>query len=106
MAPAFSEGVSPSNKRPREANHPVAITCLQWDCDGALMDQDFEWLLHNLAAVDPSGVILVPWDSHEQPPILSEDGSPGTAAPLSRPGLKGRMGLLVWPPLRQRASLM
>ena len=84
----------------------MAITCLQWDCDGALMDQDFEWLLHNLAAVDPSGVILVPWDSHEQPPILSEDGSPGTAAPLSRPGLKGRMGLLVWPPLRQRASLM
>jgi hypothetical protein len=62
MAPAFPEDVSPSNKRLKETNHLVAITCLQWDCDGALNDWDREWMLRNLAAVDPCGVILVPFE--------------------------------------------
>jgi hypothetical protein len=62
MAPAFPEGVSPSSQRLGEASHPIPITCLQWDCDGALMDQDGEWLLRNLAAVYPFGVILVPFE--------------------------------------------
>jgi hypothetical protein len=37
MALAFPEDVSPSSQRLGEASHPVPITCLQWDCDGALI---------------------------------------------------------------------
>ena len=58
MAPAFLEGVGPIHRRPREVNLPVTITCLQWDNDGALKDQDREWILQNLAAIDAHGGIL------------------------------------------------
>jgi hypothetical protein len=49
-------------QQPRKAHHPVAITCLQWDCDGALDDEDREWMLQTLAAQDPLGVVLIPWE--------------------------------------------
>jgi hypothetical protein len=61
MAPAFPDRGRPASKHPREPNHPVAITCLQWDSDGALEEQDRMGILSNLAATDPFGVILIPW---------------------------------------------
>ena len=62
MAPAFPKSGSPSPNRPRGASHPVAITCLQWDSDGALNDHDHQLLLQILAASDPFGGILLPGD--------------------------------------------
>ena len=59
MAPAFLEGARPIHRGPREVNLPVTITCLQWDNDGALKDQDRQWILQNFAAIDPYGRILM-----------------------------------------------
>ena len=39
MAPVFAEGVGPSNKRHKETNQPVTITCVQWNYEGALNDE-------------------------------------------------------------------
>lgn len=59
MAPAFLESVRLIHRHPREAHLPVTITCLQWDSDGALKDQDRERILQNFAAIDPYGGILM-----------------------------------------------
>ena len=64
MAPAFLESARPIHRYPRETNLPVTITCLQWDCDGALKDQDRELILQNFAAIDPYGGILMMQISH------------------------------------------
>lgn len=40
---------------------PVTITCLQWDCDGALNDEDREWMLQKLSSQESIGSRLTPW---------------------------------------------
>jgi len=57
----------PINSRLRKAPHSIGITCLQWDSDGALHQQDREWMLLELAAKDPLGVILIPWNHQDHP---------------------------------------
>lgn len=59
MASAVPRPSSPGQSL-REIHHPVPITCLQWDCDGALNDEDRDWMLQTLAAQDPLGVVLIP----------------------------------------------
>jgi hypothetical protein len=51
----------------RETSPAIGITCLHWDSDGALNQQDREWMLQELAAKDPLGVILIPWNHQDLP---------------------------------------
>jgi hypothetical protein len=60
MTPAFPNPLPRGSSPHRAASHPVSITCLQWDCDGALNDPSREWLLQNLAAHDRFAVELMP----------------------------------------------
>ncbi len=57
MAPVFPEGFRSSSKGLGEPSHPVVITCLQWDCDGALNDWDRQWMLQKLAAAESRGLV-------------------------------------------------
>lgn len=66
MASALSRPGSPWQPH-RETHQSVAITCLQWDCDGALNDEDREWMLQKLAAQDPLGIVLLPWLQARRP---------------------------------------
>ncbi|MCS5693750.1 hypothetical protein NZK33_17465 [Cyanobium sp. FGCU-6] len=50
-----------------DAPDATIITCLQWDRDGVLNQQDRDWVLRELAAKDPLGVILIPWGSPGSP---------------------------------------
>lgn len=50
MASAFPKPGSRSKQQIREAQYPLAITCLQWDGDGALHDDDRDWMLQKLAS--------------------------------------------------------
>lgn len=56
------------------APQAIAITCLQWDSDGTLNQQDREWMLLELAAKDPLGVILIPWNDQKHPWGADPDG--------------------------------
>lgn len=38
------------------SRHPVALTCLQWDGDGALKEEDRQSLLESLASNDASSL--------------------------------------------------
>lgn len=42
----------------RKGCHPVVLTCLQWDGDGALQDEDRESMLESLASGDALGTAL------------------------------------------------
>jgi hypothetical protein len=57
MAPVFPEGFRSSSKGIGEPIHPVVITCLQWDCDGALNDWDRQWMLQKLTAAESRGLV-------------------------------------------------
>jgi hypothetical protein len=50
------------NSSIRNAPDSIIISCLQWDSDGALNQQDRDWVLRELDAKDPLGVILIPWN--------------------------------------------
>lgn len=50
-----------------DAPDATILTCLQWDRDGVLNQQDRDWVLRELAAKDPLGVILIPWGSPGSP---------------------------------------
>jgi hypothetical protein len=58
MTSAFPRPSSPG-QQPKEVHHPMAISCLQWDCDGALNDQDREWMLQALAAQDAASLARI-----------------------------------------------
>jgi hypothetical protein len=64
MTPAFPNPLQQGSIPHRAASHLVSITCLQWDCDGALNDPSREWLLQNLAAHDRVAVELIPQRGH------------------------------------------
>ncbi|KEF42453.1 MAG: hypothetical protein ER33_06250 [Cyanobium sp. CACIAM 14] len=61
MASAVPGPASP-RQQPRETRQPVAITCLQWPCDGSLNGEDREWMLQKLSSQEPLGVMLVHWE--------------------------------------------
>lgn len=52
----------PASQQPIQEIHlPVAVTCLQWDCDGALNDEDREWMLQKLSSQQSIGAVFAPW---------------------------------------------
>lgn len=61
----------------RNAPDATIITCLEWDRDGALNQQDRDWVLRELAAKDPLGVILIPGGSPGSPWAQPADAQTG-----------------------------
>jgi hypothetical protein len=61
----------------KDAPDATIITCLEWDRDGALNQQDRDWILRELAAKDPLGVILIPGGSPGSPWAQQADAQTG-----------------------------
>lgn len=66
MASAVPKPGSPIKQQLRETRHPLAITCLQWDGDGALHEDDQDWMLQKLASQDRLSIVRVAWEQRNR----------------------------------------
>jgi hypothetical protein len=61
MSSPFLRPANVNQQRLGQARHPVTITCLQWDCDGALNDEEREWMLQKLSSQESVSALVTPW---------------------------------------------